>query len=91
MEVPAAEKVAVVSTAAASPKVTSPGPLRLAQAVISVPPAGCSSSVAVPLMEAVAGRVIVTSGPASDLRWLICRGLHYIDIVTGGKRCRHWP
>ncbi len=63
--VPAAEKLAVVSTAAALPNVTVPGPLTCVQAVVTVAGGvGNPSSVTVPSSVATAGRVIVWSGPA---------------------------
>ena len=57
------ENVALVESWAAFPKVTPPGPLNLLHVVVSVLPAGRPSSLAVPLSEAVAGRVIVWSPP----------------------------
>ena len=50
---PAALKAAVVSTAAALPKVTVPGPLTLLHAVVMLP-LGKPSSVTVPLRLALA-------------------------------------
>ena len=63
--VPAAEKLAVVSTAAALPNVTVPGPLTSVQVVVTVAGGfGKPSSVTVPSSVAAAGKVIVWSGPA---------------------------
>src|SRR5687768_2363437 len=54
---PAAEKLAAVSTAAALPNVTVPGPVILLQAVVIAEPVGRPSSVTVPLRAAVLGSV----------------------------------
>ena len=61
---PAVAKLAVVSTAVGSPKVTVPGPETFVQVVVSRPLGGRPSSVTVPSRLAVAGRVTVASGPA---------------------------
>ena len=50
------QRVAVVSTAAASPKVTAPGPLTLLQVVVTTPGAGSPSSVTVPSSSALSGQ-----------------------------------
>src|SRR6185436_15384047 len=62
---PAAEKLAVVLSVAALPKVTVPGPLTLLQVKVSAAGGlGSPSSEAVPARLAVFGRVIVWSIPA---------------------------
>ena len=61
---PGAEKVAVVSAAAALPKVTVPGPEARDQVLVNEGGAGRPSSVMVPSRDAEAGRVICWSGPA---------------------------
>ncbi len=69
---PSAEKLAVVSTALASPKVTVPGPLTWLQVVVTAPGgSGSPSSVTVPSRAALSGKVIVWSDPAFTLGvWL---------------------
>ncbi len=58
--VPSVEKLAVVSTALASPKVTVPGPLTWLQVVVTAPGGfGSPSSLTVPSSVAEAGKVIV--------------------------------
>ena len=55
----------MVSTVAALPNVTVPGPLTFVQVVVTAPGGfGRPSSVTVPSSVAVAGKVIVWSGPA---------------------------
>ena len=61
---PADEKLAVVSTALALPKVTVPGPLNLVQVWVTVLPEGRPSSVTVPSSDADAGSVTLASVPA---------------------------
>ena len=63
---PAWEKVAVVSTWEALPKVTVPGPESLVQVVVTDPGGlGSPSSLTVPLRLAASGIVTVRLGPAS--------------------------
>src|SRR5512132_4587350 len=63
--VPDAEKLAVVSTALALPKLTVPGPLTLLHVVVTAPGGlGRPSSVTVPSRLAALGSVIVSSAPA---------------------------
>ena len=62
---PAAEKLAVVSTAFGLPKLTVPGPLTLLQVVVTTPGGfGRPSSLTVPSSEAELGSVIVWPDPA---------------------------
>ncbi len=62
---PATEKLAVVSTNVALPKVTVPGPLIWVHVVVTTPGGlGKPSSVTVPSSAALAGRAIVWSAPA---------------------------
>ena len=73
---PAAEKVAVVSTAFGLPKVTVPGPLTLLQVGVVAPGGlGRPSSVTVPSRLAEAGSVTVWSAPAdTEGGALVCEG-----------------
>ena len=66
------EKLTVVSTAAALPNVTVPGPLTRVQVVVTAAGGfGSPSSVTVPSSVATPGKVIVWSGPAlTDGAWL---------------------
>ena len=70
---PAAEKLAVVSTALSSAKVAVPGPLTWLQSVVTLPGGvGRPSSVTVASNVASSGRVIVWSAPASTTgAWLM--------------------
>ena len=64
-KVPAFANVTVVVSAAGFAKVTLPGPLTLDQATVTAPGGfGSPSSVAVPVSDAVPGRVTARSGPA---------------------------
>jgi hypothetical protein len=63
--VPSIEKLAEVLSALASPNVTVPGPLTLDQVVVTVAGGlGNPSSVALPLSDALDGKVIAWSPPA---------------------------
>ena len=77
------EKVALVSTAEAFPKVTVPGPESLLQVVVTVPGGlGSPSSVTVPLREAEDGSVTGGTVPASTMGGRLGTGLTVIVTVS---------
>jgi hypothetical protein len=79
--VPSTEKLAVVSSADALPKVTVPGPETTLHAWVRVDPAGRPSSVTVPFRLAEPGRTMDWSAPALTLgAWLVGGGVPVIAV-----------
>src|SRR5262245_21354267 len=72
----------VVDAAAALPHVTLPGPLTLLHVVVTALPAGRPSSLTVPAMDALAGRVTAVSAPALTLGARFVGGTGLTEIAT---------